>query len=244
MAGQTATWDSISGTERCLRELYGNLTQTELKVWLPVTQMNFTDGLIWESQLLTYTENRPQYQNAVQVLENGKGACGEFVWVFGVVCVANDIPFRVVTVGHFVRNVVDHVWAQVNPSHDGRTWIHVEVTDSCARLKEGNTVDQLWNVTVNNNSYYSECHYRMVLAFELNRNGEIVITDVTATFSQLGTKRITDDVAHDVGGACGFTEARFEYVTREYNDGGKIFRKRLQPKFVWFGEKHGQFRDV
>jgi len=183
IAGQAATWDMISNTERCLRELYGNSTQTELKAWLPDAQMNFTDGLIWESQLLTYTENRPQYQNVVQVLQNGKGACGEFVWVFGAFCVAKNIPFRVVTLGYFVPNIVDHVWAQVNPSHDGTTWIHVEVTDSCTRLKEGSAIEQLWNVTINNNDYYTERHYRMVLAFELNQNGEIVITDVTATFS-------------------------------------------------------------
>jgi hypothetical protein len=36
----------------------------------------------------------------------------------------------------------------------------------------------------------------------------------------------TTRVAHDVGEACSLIEAGFEYVTGEYNDGGKIFRKR------------------
>jgi len=183
-SGQTAVWDMIYTAENNLRDLYSNSTQTELKAWLPSTQMNFTDGLMWESHLLNYTEDRPLYQNAVQVLKNGKGACGEFVWVFGAFCAAKGIPFRMVTVGYFVPNVVDHSWAQVNPSHDGKTWIQVEVTQSCALLKEGRTIGQLWNVTINNNDYYKGNHYKMVLAYQLNEYGEVVITDVTSTFSR------------------------------------------------------------
>jgi uncharacterized protein YneF (UPF0154 family) len=182
-SAQTAVWDQIHITENQLRDLYSNSTQTELKAWLPDSQMNFTDGLVWESHLLSYTENRPQYQNVVQVLKNGKGACGEFVWVFGAFCVAKNIPFRMVTVGYFVPNVVDHSWAQVNPFHDGKTWIQVEVTDSCVSLENGKTIGQLWNSTINNNAYYNKNHYKMVLAFQLNENSEVVITDVTSTFS-------------------------------------------------------------
>jgi len=181
--GQTSVWDQIYTTENQLRDLYSNSTQTQLKAWLPDAQMNFTDGLLWESQRLIYTENRPQYQNVVQVLENGKGACGEFAWVFGAFCVAKSIPFRMVTVGYFVPNVVDHAWAQVNPLRDGKTWIHVEVTDSCVRLRNGATIDQLWNQSINNNSYYYKYHYKMVLAYQLNELGEITITDVTSVFS-------------------------------------------------------------
>jgi hypothetical protein len=33
-------------------------------------------------------------------------------------------------------------------------------------------------------------------------------------------------IAHDVGEAASLIEAGFEYVTGEYNDGGKLFRKR------------------
>jgi hypothetical protein len=36
----------------------------------------------------------------------------------------------------------------------------------------------------------------------------------------------TSRVAHNVGEACSLIEAGFEYVTGEYNDGGKIFRGR------------------
>lgn len=182
-AGQTLVWDHIKTKENQLRGLYTNSIQAELKAWLPDTQMNFTDGLVWESKLLNYTQSRPQYRNVTQVLKNGKGACGEFVWVFCAFCVAKNIPFRMVTVGYFVPNVVDHAWVQVNPSNDGKTWIHVEVTDSCYDLKNGSTINQLWNSTINNNAYYFKKDYKMVLAFQLNEDGEVMITDVTSTFS-------------------------------------------------------------
>lgn len=181
--GQTAVWDMIAKDERDLRDIYTNLTQIELKEWLPDDQMNFTDGLIWESHWLNFTSNRPKYENVTQVLRNGIGACGEHVWVYAAFCVAKGIPFRVVTLGYFVPQVVDHSWIQVNPSGDGKTWIHIDVTDTCDRLDKGQTIEQLWNVTINNNSYYSEKNYKMVLAYELNKENEIVITDVTQTFS-------------------------------------------------------------
>jgi hypothetical protein len=118
------------------------------------------------------------------VLNDKKGACGEFVMLYGAFCVANNIPFRLVTVGYFVPNIVDHMWVQVNPSHDDKTWIHVEVTDTCVQLSNGKTIDQLWNQTINNNSYYFKYNYKMVLAYQLNENGEVLITDVTSTFSR------------------------------------------------------------
>ena len=116
-------------------------------------------------------------------MENGKGACGEFVWVFCAFCVAENIPFRMVTVGYFVPNVVDHTWTQVNPSRDNKTWVQVEVTDSCATLRAGSTIDQLWNHTINNNTYYFKHDYKMVLAFQLNELRDVTIIDVTSTFS-------------------------------------------------------------
>jgi hypothetical protein len=44
-------------------------------------------------------------------------------------------------------------------------------------------------------------------------------------FKQQGNNFITR-VAHNVQEACALVETGFEYVTGEYNDGGKIFRKR------------------
>jgi hypothetical protein len=192
--GQTFVWDMISNTEENLRDLYSNSTQTELKAWLPDSQMNFTDGLIWESKLLNFTFDRPKYKNVTQVLKNGKGACGEFAWVFGAFCVANDIPFRFIGVGYFVPSVVDHNWIQVNPSSDGETWIHIDVADTCDNLKNGKTIDELWNRTINNNSQYAKLGFKMVIAYEINQNGEIVITDVTETFIDLKIEHVKSHI--------------------------------------------------
>lgn len=54
--GQASAWDKIRMTETQLLGLYSNSTQTQLKALLPSTTMNFTDGLLWESQKLVYTE--------------------------------------------------------------------------------------------------------------------------------------------------------------------------------------------
>jgi hypothetical protein len=181
-SGQMVTWDIIAKGESDLLGIYSNETQTVLSQRLPHGCMNFTNGLIWESSMMNFTFDRPQYQNVPQVLTNGKGACGEHVWVYAAFCVAKGIPFRVVHVGYFVPGVVDHSWIQVNPLNDGISWIHVEVAGSCAGLQNGKTIDQLWNDTINNNNAYKEQQYKMVLAYQLIDN-QIVITDVTSTFS-------------------------------------------------------------
>jgi hypothetical protein len=48
-----------------------------------------------------------------------------------------------------------------------------------------------------------------------------------AIYGSLSNKdEFTVRVATNVEEACAFVEAGFEYVTGEYGDGGKIFRKR------------------
>jgi hypothetical protein len=179
----TGTWDSIANDEKNLRDVYSNSTQSKLKQWLSNASMNFTDGLVWESKVIKFDMNRPNYENVPQVLTNGKGACGEHVWVYAAFCVAKGIPFRMVTVGYFWPSVVDHAWVQVNPSGDEKTWIQIDVADTCAGLQNGQTIEQLYNHTWNNDAYYSNRHYKMVLAYQLNDNNQVTITDVTETFS-------------------------------------------------------------
>jgi hypothetical protein len=181
-SGQMNTWDFIANVERNLRNLYSNSTQTELKQYLSDEPMNFTDGLIWESNLLNFSYDRPEYQNATQMIEWGRGACGDFVLIFGAFCVAKDIPFRVIHVGYWISGVVDHSWMQVNPSKDGKTWIQVEVAGACDDLRKGKTIDEIWGIRIDNNQAYADSHYRMILAYQLIEN-QVVITDVTANFS-------------------------------------------------------------
>ena len=48
----------------------------------------------------------------------------------------------------------------------------------------------------------------------------------TACFGQPSREDFTVKVAANVEGACKLVEVGFEYVTGDYVDGGKIFRKR------------------
>ena len=47
-----------------------------------------------------------------------------------------------------------------------------------------------------------------------------------AIFGELGSDEFTVRVAQNIKEACALVEVGFEYVTGEYSDGGKIFRKR------------------
>ena len=55
---------------------------------------------------------------------------------------------------------------------------------------------------------------------------EVYIDIERAIFGSLKGDEFTVRVAANVKEACELIEAGFEYVTGEYNDGGKIFRKR------------------
>jgi len=59
-----------------------------------------------------------------------------------------------------------------------------------------------------------------------NVNNTLIYIDLeNAIFKKTG-EEFTVRVASNVGEACQLVEAGFEYVTGDYHDGGKIFRKR------------------
>lgn len=143
-------------------------------------KLNYTDLLYWESRRLNYTENRIWHADPIEILNYGKGACGEFSILYISICLANDIPARLVITAYLIPNVVDHSWAEVNPLKDGKTWIHVEVTDACYSIK---TTGSLNPLTINNTSYYKNQHYRMLFAYQLDADRNVTITDRTAVYS-------------------------------------------------------------
>jgi len=85
--------------------------------------------------------------------------------------------------GYFISNVVDHAWAEVNPSNDGKTWIHVEVSDSCKGIKNGRDVNDLIGLKINNFSCYHGRNYKMVLAFQVTEDRQVIIVDRTSAYS-------------------------------------------------------------
>jgi hypothetical protein len=54
----------------------------------------------------------------------------------------------------------------------------------------------------------------------------LIYIDLESKIFNNSSDGFTTRVAHNVGEACSPIEAGFEYVTGEYNDGGKIFRRR------------------
>ena len=55
---------------------------------------------------------------------------------------------------------------------------------------------------------------------------------------------LTVRIVHNIGEATSLIEVDFEYVTGEYSDGGKIFRKRKWLILVVFSEKSMEFKGV
>ena len=58
------------------------------------------------------------------------------------------------------------------------------------------------------------------------RNTRLYIQLEKKLFKNLPNDMFITRVAHTAEEACSLIEVGFEYVTGEYNDGGKIFRKR------------------
>lgn len=68
-------------------------------------------------------------------------------------------------------------------------------------------------------------HVQRLLGHKNIQNTLIYIDLESKLFNSTGDG-FTTRVAGNVGEACSLIESSFEYVTGEYNDGGKIFRKR------------------
>jgi len=59
-----------------------------------------------------------------------------------------------------------------------------------------------------------------------NIQNTLIYIDLESKLFNSTSEGFTSRVAHNVGEACSLIESGFEYVTGEYDDGGKIFRKR------------------
>jgi hypothetical protein len=178
-SGQIYAVTRIADTENIVLNLSSSEDMARLRDMFP-QKLNYTGLLFWESERLNYTENRTWHSDPIEILNHGKGACGEFSILYVAICLANDIPGRYVTTGYFIPNTVDHAWAEVNPSQDGKSWIHVEVTDACVSIQ---TMHELNPSTINNTMYYVYSHFKMVLAFQITEDRHVMIIDRTSVYS-------------------------------------------------------------
>jgi hypothetical protein len=155
--------------------------QSELMQYFP-EKLNYTEIFVWESTRINYTQNREIHTDPIEILNYGKGACGEFSILYVAACLANDIPARLVVTGYVITGSVDHSWAEVNPSKDGKTWIHVEPTDCAYNILQGKEISELTSCYDNPSRYYNK-GYELILAFEPTQDGEVVIWDRTEFYS-------------------------------------------------------------
>jgi integrase len=82
-----------------------------------------------------------------------------------------------------------------------------------------------WKATMEYHRTKDILHVQRLLGHK-NIQNTLIYIDLEAKLFNTSNENFTSRVAHDVGEACSLIEAGFEYVTGEYNDGGKIFRKR------------------
>jgi len=83
-----------------------------------------------------------------------------------------------------------------------------------------------WKATTEYHRTKDILYVMRVLGHKDIKNTLIYIDIERAIYGSLKGEEFTVRVAADVKEACELIEAGFEYVTGEYNDGGKLFRKR------------------
>jgi integrase len=82
-----------------------------------------------------------------------------------------------------------------------------------------------WFATMQYHKTKDVLHVQRLLGHKNIQNTLIYIDLETKLFGKEGDGYIAR-IAHDIGEAAALIEAEFEYVTGEYSDGGKLFRKR------------------
>jgi hypothetical protein len=177
--GRTEVTAKIRYHENVALNLSSNDVIAKLKQMF-TKKLNYTQLLTWESARLNYTEGAiERHTDPIAILDYGLGRCGEFSILYASICLANGIPARLVT-----DAVVDHVWTEVNPSIDGKTWIHVDPTQSCVRILSGESIYRE-PATVNNTSFYVEewhSDFQMVIAFQVTAQRQVLVVDRTSVY--------------------------------------------------------------
>lgn len=179
-SGQLFVANHIREKVSIVKNLSSPEIQLKMKEFFP-EKLNYTQLFVWQSTKMNYSQKRDYHTDPLKILDYGKGACLEFAVVYVASCLANDIPARLLGTGYVIPGKVDHAWAEVNPSKDGETWIHIEPADCAVAIQEGKTIGELH--CYNNPSMHFTKNIKLVLAFEPTEDGKVVIKDRTDTYS-------------------------------------------------------------
>jgi hypothetical protein len=83
-----------------------------------------------------------------------------------------------------------------------------------------------WKATMEYHKTKDSLHVKEFLGHKEIDNTLVYISLDKKLFQNMPEDSFTTRIAHNVQQACEFIEAGFEYVTGDYSDGGKIFRRR------------------
>jgi len=104
-------------------------------------------------------------------------------------------------------------------------------------LKISFCILRYWKATVEYHRTRDILHAMRMVGHKSIGNTMIYIDLERALFATPKNEEFTARVAHNVEEACRLVEAGFEYVTGDYNNGGKIFRKRKQARSIPLDQK-------
>lgn len=171
------------------KQLYNEMSKTEYLQDLrdfcknelgdSIEGLNYFQLVAWEHKYLTYTkEDFARREMPINVLipyvTEGVafGRCGEFALLYTGLCLANDIPVRLIldesswTNKSKTGGAGDHVWLEIWTEN---RWVHTDPTEQ--RFDEPKMYAVDWNKEVNN-----------VVAIWKDASGNIVTEDVTKDY--------------------------------------------------------------
>jgi hypothetical protein len=171
------------------KQLYDKMSETEYLQGLrdfcrynlsnSIDGLNYSQLITWEHKYLTYTQNDfTRREMPIAILNSyitdgiAFGRCGEFALLYTGLCLANDIPVRLIldesswTNKSKTGGAGDHVWNQI---YENDRWITVDPTEN--RINDPKMYVRDWNKEVNN-----------VVAIWKDASGNMVVVDVTKTY--------------------------------------------------------------
>lgn len=119
---------------------------------------DYIELIFWVHDQLEFSDEKPKPvpKNPFDILELGRGKCGEFSILYVSACLAHGYQARLV----LILRGSNHEWAEVNIEGE---WIHVDPTDPP-------------NIHVNDPSMYAERNKKMYLIVAFESNSYEIVT--------------------------------------------------------------------
>lgn len=109
---------------------------SQLRKLIPEEQHSLEELLNWLHIVLKWSkEDITRHNNPVDIMNYGKGRCGEFSILFMAACLAKGYRARI------VLDMSDHVWTEVWSGKEDR-WVHVDPLEK--RIDDPHMYEREW----------------------------------------------------------------------------------------------------